>query len=73
MKPKIKRKPKTGRWAHTTKAERADFARMLRRAPGSGAGAGRKPLPDRCPCGKYSVHLAAKRRHVCTARPAALD
>jgi hypothetical protein len=58
---------KRTRWTGTTERQRQSWARQARQQPGSGAGAGRPRLPDRCPCGRYTRWLAAKRGHLCMA------
>ena len=40
----------------------------LRKTKAGGHKGGRPRITERCPCGKYSVALAAKRNHQCKAK-----
>lgn len=51
------------RWAGKKKTALKEYMREMARQPRPN----RQPWPDRCPCGKYTKSLAAKRGHKCTA------
>ena len=53
------------RWAGKKKSAMREYMREIAQQPRPN----RKPWPDRCPCGKYSKTLAAKRGHKCTEAP----
>lgn len=64
------------RWSRTTPEERSQFASRIAKLGWKGANrarriasAGRRPSPDRCPCGAMTRERALARNHQCTAPP----